>query len=139
MKHTDQPNLDLIGMVQRARMEHDAEAVPSQVSGVYWIEAKRDMDGAAPTSRSGRWIISTNVRDIDALWERIKLATRAGKLGYKAKASTAARDPGADREDRVIQVLTYDADDVEDVARVRDGLRVLGVNENIQYERVAES
>jgi hypothetical protein len=136
MKKPDQPDLDLIGMVQHARMAHDAEAVPSQVAAVYWIEARREGAGAAPTPRAGRWVIPTTVREVDALWEQIRAATRAGKLGYKSKVSTAARDLGKDRDDRVIHVVTYDADDAADVARVRDALRDLGVSENIQYERM---
>jgi hypothetical protein len=135
MKKPDQPDLDLIGMVQRARMQHDNDAVPSQVAAVYWIEAKRETDGAAPTPRAGRWVIPTDVQHVDTLWAQIKAATRTGKLGYKSKVSTAPRDIG---DDRVIYVVTYDADDVADVARVREALRELGVNENIRYERAGE-
>jgi len=35
----DPPNLDLISMVQQARMQHDADVLPSQVGAVYWIES----------------------------------------------------------------------------------------------------
>ncbi len=46
----DSPNLDLIRMVQQARMAHDAQAKPSQVAAVYWIEAKPlAEDSPAPT------------------------------------------------------------------------------------------
>lgn len=138
MKRQNQPNLDLIAMVQKARMAHDADAVPSQIAAVYWIEVKRDVEMPLPTPRAGRWVIPTTVSEVDALWERIKAATRAGKLGYKSKVSTAPRDPGKDRDDRVIHVVTVDADDTADVARVREALRELGVSENIQYERIGE-
>lgn len=131
-------DLDLIQMVQQARMAHDADAVPSQVAGVYWIEAKCEVETLPPTSRAGRWIIPTTVSEVDALWEKIKAATRAGKLGYKSKVSTAPRDLGKDRNDRVIHVVTADADNTADVARVREALRELGINENIQYERIGE-
>lgn len=131
-------DLDLIQMVQQARMAHDADAVPSQMAGVYWIEAKCEVETLPPTSRAGRWIIPTTVSEVDALWEKIKAATRAGKLGYKSKVSTASRDLGKDRNDRVIHVVTADADNTADVARVREALRELGINENIQYERIGE-
>lgn len=131
-------DLDLIQMVQQARMAHDADAVPSQMAGVYWIEAKCEVEPLPPTSRAGRWIIPTTVSEVDALWEKIKAATRAGKLGYKSKVSTAPRDLGKDRNDRVIHVVTADADNTADVARVREALRELGINENIQYERIGE-
>lgn len=133
-----QPNLDLIGMVQQARMQHDADAVPSRVTAVYWIEAKRESEGQAPTSRAGHWVIRTTVSEVDALWEQIKRATRAGQLGYKSKVSTAAHDLGKDQADRIIHVVTYDANDAADVARVREALSALGVNENISYEYVRE-
>jgi hypothetical protein len=75
------------------------------------------------------------VSEVDGLWSLIKAATRSGKLGYKSKVSTAARDMGKDREDRVIHVVTYDADDAADVERVCLALHDLGVTENLHYER----
>ena len=86
----DKPNLDLIAMVQKARMEHDAQAKPSQVSAVYWIEAKRQNEGAAPTARAGHWLIRTRVAEVDSAWAAIRQATEAGRLGYKAKVATIA-------------------------------------------------
>jgi len=131
MDDPNQPNLDLIGMVQRARMEHDAEAQPSRVSAVYWIEAKRQTDGAAPTLRAGHWLIRTDLREVDAQWAKIKAATTGGSLGYKSKVATAGR---ARADERVIHVMTYDADDSADVARVRAALIDLGFGGNLVYE-----
>ena len=37
------PDLDLIQMVQRARMLHDKSARPSDYTSVYWIEAKQQV------------------------------------------------------------------------------------------------
>lgn len=51
----EKPNLDLIGMVQQARMQHDAGAAPSQMDAVYWIEAK-----AAPLAQQ----IQGDVKDV---------------------------------------------------------------------------
>jgi len=49
-------NLDLIEMVQRARMMHDEDARPSDYAAVYWIEAKRGAgDYPAPTANAGEW------------------------------------------------------------------------------------
>lgn len=130
------PNLDLINMVQQARIAHDRDALPSQVAGVYWVEYKRETPGAAPTPRAGYFVIPTTVDEIDPLWARVKEATRVGALGYKSKASTAARTGGADRVDRVIHVVTYDGDDEADVERVRAGLRELGIGDVLEYVRV---
>lgn len=137
----EHPDLDLIQLVQRARMAHDAAATPSQVSAVYWLEAKPEGEAAAqrpPTPRAGRFVIETTVDHVDALWARIKAATQAGQLGYKAKVSTASRRAGTGGADRVIYVLTADADDREDVERVRAALIALGMPEPLTYARVEE-
>lgn len=131
----EKPNLDLISMVQNARMMHDAETRPSEVSGVYWIEAK-DKTGtaAAPTPRIGEWVIDTTLTEVDALWEKIKTATEAGKLGYKSKVSTASRVQ-KQPDHRVIIVRTADADDQADVERVREMLHQLEFNQELRYHR----
>lgn len=119
----DQPDLDLIRRVQQARAEHDAQAQPSQVAAVYWIEAKRKGAGDPPTPRAGHWLIRTTILQVDAHWAVVKSATESGKLGYKSKVATAGR---AHPDERVIHVMTCDADDPDDVARVGDALRALG-------------
>ncbi len=126
----DKPDLDLIGMVQQARMAHDAEAKPSQVTSLYWIEAKRQGTGAAPTARAGHWLIRTTLAEVDAHWAAVKAATEAGKLGYKSKVAGRGQV-----DERVIHVVTYDADDAADVARVRAALRDLGFDGDLVYVR----
>lgn len=130
------PNLDLIAMVQQARMQHDADAVPSQVGGVYWIEAKPQQAGTpAPTPRAGNWVIPTTVQVVDDLWATIKSATHSGKLGYKSKVSTAPANNQGHPDDRIIHVCTYDADDSADVKRVRAALHEIGITAEITYTR----
>jgi hypothetical protein len=130
----DLPNLDLIQAVQRARMAHDAQTIPSQVSNIYWIEFKRAVDGPAPTPRAGRWVIETTLAAVDALWEQIKVATADGRLGYKSKVATISRT--ADSTARAIYVLTVDADNTADVGRVRSALLALGIAPAaLRYER----
>jgi len=128
------PNLDLIQMVQAARLAHDADVLPSQVLGVYWLEVKRESPGPGPTPRAGRWVIETTAGEADALWVLIRAATRDGRLGYKAKAATAARAGGIDRDQREIHIETVDADDAADVERVRVALETLGVAK-ARYDR----
>lgn len=135
--HPEPPDLDLIRMVQNARMQNDASAVPSQVSGAYWVEAKPETPRQTPTTRAGRWVIQTTAHEVDALWVTIRDATQAGRLGYKSKVTTASRTAGPNDADRVVFVLTYDADDSADVARVRAALNDLGVRPT-GYERVSE-
>jgi hypothetical protein len=133
----DKLNLDLIQMVQKARMMHDSEAKPSEMAAVYWIEAKAP-NATAPTSRAGEWVIETDVAEVDALWEKVKTATEAGQLGYKSKVSTASRSPQKGAGHRVIVVRTYDADDMADVERVKRALAALGFEDKIRYTRIKE-
>ncbi|MBX3080192.1 MAG: DUF1917 domain-containing protein [Anaerolineae bacterium] len=134
----DPQKLDLIQLVQRARMANDEDAKPSEVNIGYWIEAKRKGDGAQPTPRTGQWVIRTNLEDIDAMWERIKTATEAGKLGYKSKAASVSR-MGKNASGRMICVRTYDADDQADVERVLNALREIGIEGKLRYERDVEA
>ncbi len=125
MTPPDKPNLDLISRVQQARMQHDQTARPSQVSGVYWIEAKRPPGpDPGPTPRAGYWRLVTTVEQVDEQWAKIKSATEAGQLGYKSKVATATHD--AHPASRQIHVLTYDSADEADVKRVRAAIPVPG-------------
>jgi len=132
------PNLDLIQMVQQARMMHDREAVPSSMSAVYWIESKPLTSVPSITSRAGEWLIETTTAEVDDLWAKIRQATEEGHLGYKSKVSTSPARGQANASARQLVVRTYDADDVADVTRVEAALRELGIT-NLHYERIAES
>lgn len=129
-------NLDLIQMVQNARMAHDDDALPSQVPGVYWIETKAPPENAqSPTPRAGEWRIATTIEHIDDLWLKVKAATQAGKLGYKSKASTRPAHNQGTRDERLICVRTYDADDSDDVQRVKAALDELEIDAPMHYVR----
>ena len=126
-------NLDLIDMVQRARMMHDEAARPSDYAAVYWIEAKREPgDYPAPTANAGEWRVRLTVETVDAVWEMVKRATVEGKLGYKSKVSTRPAAGQADPNERLLCVRTYDADDQVDMERVRAALLKLGLS-GLQY------
>ncbi len=129
----DKLNLDLIQMVQQARRQHDQGAIPSQASGVYWIEA-RCAQMPALTARTGEWRIETTLTEVDQQWAAIKSATEAGTLGYKAKVSTAPAQGQGQREQRMICIRTYDADDLADVERIRQALEQLGFS-GMRYVR----
>ena len=87
------PDLDLIQMVQRARMLHDQSARPSDYTSVYWIEAKQQSgDTPAPTANAGEWRATLPAAEVDAVWERVKALTARGELGYKSKVSTQGLD-----------------------------------------------
>ena len=124
---SDPPDLDLIQLVQRARMAHDDQARPSEISGAYWLEAKAPPGARpGPTPRAAALRAETGVADVDALWERLRAATHAGQLGYKVKVATAAREaaPGH-RERRELRVLVADRADAQELARVQAKLQTL--------------
>ena len=133
----EKPNLNLIQMVQQARMAHDRETVPSAVSAVYWIESKPLSPVPPPTPHAGEWVIGTTLAEVDALWNTIKAATEAGQLGYKSKVSTAPAKGQANPAARVIVVRTRDANDAADVARVEAMLKALGIT-SMRYERIVD-
>lgn len=136
MVHDRQPqqmNLDLIAMIQRARMLHDEDARPSDYAAVYWIEAKcATGDCSQPTANAGEWRARLTVATVDQVWEKVKQATVAGKLGYKSKVSTRPAAGQADPDERLLCARTYDARDVDDVERVRAALQALGL-ETLEY------
>lgn len=136
-KKVTPPNMDLIRMVQQARMMHDREAVPSQVNSVYWIEAKPLDETLPPTPRAGEWLIATNISDVDQLWLKIRDATEQGLLGYKSKVATIAIK-GQTADERMIVVRTRDADEEDDVRRVEAALRGMGIT-TMRYEQISES
>lgn len=79
---------------------------------------------------TGKWMIFSRSDEIDAIWSRIANSTYAGNLGIAAKVS-----PRNDEESsHLICVHTRDFSDREDVDRVRDGLRRLGVKWKIGYK-----
>ena len=131
MPSNEQPsdlNLDLIQMVQKARMLHDAAARPSELAAVYWIEAKSGADEyPAPTADAGEWRIPLTAENVDAVWERVKSMTVAGQLGYKSKVSTRPAAGQADPDERLLCVRTYDARDSADVERIGKALRETGL------------
>ncbi|MBA3874241.1 MAG: DUF1917 domain-containing protein [Anaerolineae bacterium] len=132
------PNLDLIQMVQQARMMHDREAVPSRMNAVYWIESKPLMANHVLSPRTGEWRIETTFDKVDDLWAKIRKATEESQLGYKSKVSTSAAKGQSHTSARLIVVRTYDADDSGDVSRVEAALHELGVT-SMNYERISES
>lgn len=126
-KKPQPPNLDLIAMVQNARMQHDDHVIPSKVNSIYWIEAKPDTATHTPTAHTLEIRVTTSVQAVDALWERVKAATHAGELGYKSKVSTCPTEPGQPQDARTIVICTYDATDTDHVQRVADHVRQLGI------------
>jgi len=80
-------------------------------------------------------LIFVSSHSVDRIWEKIKIATEEGKLGGSAKVATAKINPGfVNSKARVICVYTYDWRDEQDIKRVREELRKIGITRKIAYK-----
>ncbi|MHC1627065.1 MAG: putative phosphothreonine lyase domain-containing protein [Methanoculleaceae archaeon] len=114
---------------------------PTRTTQMYWIvqDAPGSEREAIDSDMAGKWLIFIEKDKVDELWRKIRDATCMGRLGIAAKVSTAKPNPDS-RDDRyVIYVFTRDWSDREDVMRVREELRQLGVEERIGYKRNIET
>ena len=84
------------------------------------------------TARSGKWLIFLSPETIDKYWLLIQQAVKNGELGDSAKVSTLYGR--GTKKLHVICVYTYDYADKEDVFRIREKLRDLGIKKPISYK-----
>ena len=128
---------DSIHIHQVEIAENFKDSKPSTVNQVYWIYAKREKGKyPKPTGSSGKWLIYVSSEDVDKVWDKIKKATEAGKLGGSSKVATAKAkaNPNSTSKVKVICVYTYNWQDEVDVRRVREQLRKLGIENKISYK-----
>ncbi len=113
-----------------------SDAKPSEMTEVYWIYAWRKRgEYPKPTHLSGKWLVFVDAKDVDGVWAKVKKATEEGRLGGCSKVSTAKPSPLAVSPDvKVICVYTYNWTDEEDVRRIREELRKLGITGKIPYK-----
>jgi hypothetical protein len=108
---------------------------PSRFTGDYYLHAAGPQPAEGLVRRPGKWLIFVSRSRVDALWESVRRAVQAGRLGHAAKVSTALPDPlSPDPKKHVICVYTADEDNPTDVRRVRDALRALGITWKIPYK-----
>lgn len=118
-------------------MTKDTETTkPSTVTDAYWIYAYRQKGDYPQRSHdSGKWLVFVPEKEVDEVWEKIRSATQEGKLGQASKVATAKDNPLAGGStNKVICVYTYDWTDKEDVMRIREELRQLGITNKIPYK-----
>jgi hypothetical protein len=114
---------------------------PSEVTDSYWLHAERKK-GTYPehSENGGKWLIFVPLSLVNAVWEKIRRATEEGNLGGSAKVATARPNPNATNPNtKVICVYTYDWTDENDVKRIREELRQLGVTSKIPYKADQET
>jgi hypothetical protein len=111
------------------------DARPSRFTGDHYLHAAGPQPEEGSLRRPGKWLIFVSRSRIDALWEEIRRAVEAGRLGHAAKVSTALPNPlSPDPKKHVICVYTGNEDDPADVRRVRGALRELGITWKIPYK-----
>ena len=77
---------------------------------------------------SGKWLVSASSDEVDNLWGQIVKSTLAGTLGISATVLPRYKNR------HVICVYNDDYRSMEEVNRIRDRLRELGVKERIYYK-----
>ena len=118
--------------------------LPSQVTDEWWLTVHAEHGEERPVradpahhgeSTVGKWLVFVPVRYIDQYWHVTRQAVRDGTLGPAAKVATARPHPRqSDPTRRVIVVYTVDWTDEDDVRRVLQALRALGVTWRITYK-----
>ncbi len=112
----------------------------SRVLDRYWLYVWAPPAKRGTSRNVGKWIVHVPKAELDAAWAIIEAAVEAGKLGPAAKTRTASPNPFPIPDAwTVICVYTRDADDIEDVNRVRDQLRELGIRHGLRYKTDDES
>lgn len=111
------------------------EPRPSRFTGDRYIHVAGPEPIEGMPLRPGKWIIFVTRTRVDALWEQIRRAVLAGRLGHAAKVSTARPDRlSPDPKKHMICVYTANEHDAAEVRRVRGVLRGLGVTWKIPYK-----
>ncbi|WP_164551915.1 putative phosphothreonine lyase domain-containg protein [Streptomyces sp. WAC 01529] len=97
------------------------------------------VDFSAPAAvnefaKAGKWLWFLPVRALDAGWRLIKTAVEGGQLGPGAKVATLGSDFDGDPTRRPVIIYTANHHDKEDVQRVLNALRALGVRDALAYQ-----
>lgn len=124
-----------------AMLREGEGVVPGRTTRMYWIiqDAPGFRPGGVDDEQGGKWLIFIDRDHADEIWRRIRDATADGNLGISAKVSTAKTNPESRDERVVIYVHTTDWEDEDDVMRVREVLRSLGIDQRIGYKRNIET
>lgn len=111
--------------------------LPSLEINKPWLFVERQHLSSYPkaTEKSGKWLIFVKRNRTDEIWKTIYDAVRSGELGCSAKISTNSKSSiRQNPNEQVICVYTYDWTDKEDVMRIRQKLKELGITWKIPYK-----
>jgi hypothetical protein len=123
-------------------MNHKPSDPAVQVSWIYALRQKDKDKYPADNVNSGKWLVFAPVEEVDEIWAKIKSVVEDGLLGNRAKVASiygARVDKFTGKKRQVICVYTYDWKDKEDVMRIREELRKLGITEILSYKADADT
>ncbi|MEV4872241.1 putative phosphothreonine lyase domain-containing protein [Streptomyces syringium] len=97
------------------------------------------IDFSAPAAvnefaKAGKWLWFLPVRALDAGWRLIKTTVETGQLGPGAKVATLGSDFDGDPTRRPVIIYTANYHDRDDIQRVLNALRALGVRDALAYK-----
>jgi hypothetical protein len=123
------------GILKKKR-RRSIEDLPSRVVDQPWINAQIVGDSYPEhTSYGGKWLIFVSRKEVDKIWRSITDALCNEELGAIAKVSTAQpKSTVAKTSTHTICVYTYDARDTQDVMRIREALKSIGIVRKIPYK-----
>jgi hypothetical protein len=129
---------DLDPLLQKMIILQCAEAKygddkPSLVTSKPWVYATNDKINYPSSKNSGKWCVFVNKSEHDEWWIKIRQCLYEGKLGDEIKTGTRLGD-GIYKNKAVIIVYTYDYNDENDVMRIREELRKIGLTWKIAYK-----
>lgn len=104
---------------------------PTKVTDDYWLWVD---DGGEPSDPSGKWMVFCAVEKVDEVWESVRTAVLAGRLGGAAKVATARPNPNQYNPKQLPIMVYTKADDVEEIGRVLTELRALGISQGLPYK-----
>lgn len=110
----------------------------------YWVYnrsiSRKEHPKKYNQSRTGKWLIFVDIKELDKTWKIVRKSTESGDLGIGAKAATAKPNPNAtSQNEKVICVYTYNWLDVEDVFRIEKELRNIGITSTLFYKTDADT
>jgi hypothetical protein len=124
-----------------AMIQNGEGVIPTSTTQMYWIiqDSPSFHPEDADDEKMGKWLIFLEEDAADEMWKKIRDATSEGRLGISAKVSTKKPNPESRDERVVIYVYSSNWEDEEDVMRIREELRDLGIDQRIGYKRNIET
>lgn len=106
---------------------------PSSTHNKPWIYARSPHKITGDLEDAGKWLIFASLKDIDSVWNTIRVATEAGDLGIASKVSTMYPTQ-YDPNQKVICIYNQSYHDKDEVMRIRNELKKLGFTKKIGYK-----